>query len=102
MVSEVGSDRRSASCDLPESALSISLLEGGPAVGRHLVLRRTLQAADRVLPVRLEESSLDEEGLLCEARSRQGPFDIPLPGVEGGGENRRLVEDYCYLLYNWR
>jgi hypothetical protein len=40
--------------------------------------------------------------LLCEARSREGPFDIPLSEVEGGGENRRLVEDYCYWFHNWR
>jgi hypothetical protein len=44
----------------------------------------------------------DEEGLLCEARSRQGPFDIPLSEIEGGGENRKLVEDYCYWSHNWR
>jgi hypothetical protein len=49
-----------------------------------------------------KECDLDEEGLLCEARSRQGPFDIPLSEVEGGGENRKLVEDYCYWFHNWR
>jgi hypothetical protein len=49
-----------------------------------------------------KECDLDEEGLLCEARSRQGPFDIPLSDVEGGGENRKLVEDYCYWFHNWR
>jgi hypothetical protein len=49
-----------------------------------------------------KEYDLDEEGLLCEARSREGPFDIPLSEVEGGGENRRLVEDYAYWFHNWR
>jgi hypothetical protein len=49
-----------------------------------------------------KDCDLDEEGLLCEARSRQGPFDIPLSEVEGGGENRKLVEDYCYWFHNWR
>jgi hypothetical protein len=48
------------------------------------------------------ECDLDEAGLLCEARSREGPFDFPLSEVEGGGENRRLVEDYCYWFHNWR
>ena len=49
-----------------------------------------------------KECDLDEEGLLCEARSREGPFDIPLSEVEGGGENRKLVEDYGYWFHNWR
>jgi hypothetical protein len=49
-----------------------------------------------------KEYDLDEEGLLCEARSPDGPFDIPLSEVEGGGENRRLVEDYAYWFHNWR
>ncbi len=49
-----------------------------------------------------KDCDLDDEGLLCEARSREGPFDIPLSEVEGGGENRRLVEDYCYWFHNWR
>ena len=48
-----------------------------------------------------KEWDLDEEGLLCEARSRQGPFDFPLSEVEGGGENRKLVEDYRYWFHNW-
>ncbi len=48
------------------------------------------------------DCDLDDEGLLCEARSREGPFDIPLSEVEGGGENRRLVEDYGYWFHNWR
>ena len=49
-----------------------------------------------------KECEIDEEGLLCEARSRQGPFDIPLSEVEGGGENRKLVEDYGYWFHNGR
>jgi hypothetical protein len=45
---------------------------------------------------------LDEEGLLCEARSREGPFDLPLSEVEGVKENRKLVEDYAYWYHNRR
>ena len=63
------------------------------ADGMPLTIQRLLDPKD---------CDLDEEGLLCEARSRQGPFDIPLSEVEGGGENRKLVEDYCYWFHNWR
>ena len=49
-----------------------------------------------------KECDLDEEGLLCEARNRQGPFDFPLSEVEGGGENRRLVADFGYWFHNGR
>jgi hypothetical protein len=49
-----------------------------------------------------KECDLDEEGLLCEARSREGPFDFPLSEIEGGGENRRPIEDYSYWFHNWR
>jgi hypothetical protein len=63
------------------------------ADGMPLTIQRLLDPKD---------CDLDEEGLLCEARSRQGPFDIPLSEVEGGGENRKLVEDYCYRFHNWR
>lgn len=49
-----------------------------------------------------KECDRNEEGLLCEVRSHQGPFDIPLSDIEEGGENRKLVEDYCYWFHNWR
>jgi len=45
-----------------------------------------------------KEYDLDEEeGLLCEARSREGSFDVPLADLdEAGSGNRRLVRDYGY------
>ncbi len=46
---------------------------------------------------------LDEEGLLCEARSREGPFDVPPADLdEAGSGNRNLVEDYSYWFGNYR
>jgi hypothetical protein len=47
---------------------------------------------------------LDEEyGLLCEARDREGPFDVPLAELdEAGSGNRRLVRDYGYWFGNYR
>ena len=36
-----------------------------------------------------KECDLDEEGLLCETRSREGPFDIPLSEVEGSTTKNR-------------
>lgn len=63
------------------------------ADGMPLTIQRLLDPKD---------CDLDDEGLLCEARSREGPFDIPLSEVEGGGENRRLVEDYGYWYGNYR
>jgi hypothetical protein len=50
-----------------------------------------------------EEYDLDEfEGLFCEARSREGPFDIPLSQVDDVERNHRLVKDYGYWYWNWR
>ena len=43
------------------------------------------------------------EGLLCEARSREGPFDVPLSELdEAGSGNRKLVGDYGYWFGNYR
>jgi len=50
-----------------------------------------------------KEYGLDEEeGLLCEARSREGPYDVPLSKLdEAGSGNRRLVGDYGYWFGNY-
>ncbi len=49
------------------------------------------------------EYDLDqEEGLLCEARSREGPFDVPLSELDDAVGNRKLVRDYAYWFWNWR
>ena len=50
-----------------------------------------------------KECDLDEEGLLCEARSRGGPFEVPLAELdEAGSGNRKLVGDYGYWFGNCR
>ena len=51
-----------------------------------------------------EEYDLDEEeGLLCEVRTREGPFDVPLAELdEAGSGNRKLVGDYGYWFGNYR
>ena len=50
-----------------------------------------------------KECDLDEEGLLCEARSREGPFDVPLAELDGADSgNRKMVEDYSYWFGNYR
>ena len=50
-----------------------------------------------------KEYDLDEEeGLLCEARDREGPFDVPLSEVDDAVGNRKLVRDYGYWFWNWR
>ncbi len=50
-----------------------------------------------------KEYDLDEEvGLLCEARSREGSFDVPLSELgETGSGNRKLVGDYGYWFGNY-
>jgi len=50
-----------------------------------------------------KEYDLDEdEGLLCEARSREGPFDVPLAGLDQAGfGNRKLIGDYVYWFGNY-
>ena len=52
----------------------------------------------------LKEYDVDEEeGLLCEARSSGGPFDVPLSELdEAGSGNRKLVGDYGYWFGNYR
>lgn len=55
------------------------------------------------LPDPKEYDLEEEEGLLCEARSREGPFDVPLAElVEAGSKNRQLVGDYGYWFNNYR
>ena len=55
------------------------------------------------LPDTKEYDLDEEEGLLCEARSREGPFDVPLAELEGAGSgNRKLVGDYGYWFGNYR
>jgi hypothetical protein len=49
-----------------------------------------------------KECDPDEEGLLCEARSREGPFDVPLSDLDDAVGNRKLVADYAYWFSNWR
>jgi hypothetical protein len=50
-----------------------------------------------------KEYDLDEEeGLLCEARSREGPLDVPLSELDDAVGNRKLVADYAYWFHNWR
>ena len=50
-----------------------------------------------------KEYDLDEEeGLLCEARDREGPFPIPLAELDDAVGNRKLVRDYGYWFWNWR
>jgi hypothetical protein len=50
-----------------------------------------------------KEYDLDEEdGIFCEDRNREGPFDIPLAKLdEAGSGNRKLVEDYGYWFCNY-
>jgi hypothetical protein len=50
------------------------------------------------------EYDLDaDDGLLCEARDRTGPFDLPLRDVDGASaDNRRLVRDYGYWFWNYQ
>lgn len=47
-----------------------------------------------------DEYDLDEEvGLLAEARTREGSFDVPLTDLEEAKGNRKLVEDYgCWFF----
>ena len=45
----------------------------------------------------------EEEGLLCEARNRGGPFDVPLAELDDAGSgNRKLVGDFGYWFGNYR
>jgi hypothetical protein len=47
------------------------------------------------------EYDLEEDaGLLCEVRSREGPFDIPLSEIDEDVRNR-LIRDYNYWFHNW-
>jgi len=44
----------------------------------------------------------EENGLLCEARDREGPFIVPLFDLDDAVGNRRLLQDYGYWYFNWR
>jgi hypothetical protein len=53
------------------------------------------------LPDPKEYDMDEEEGLLCEARGREGSFDVPLAELDDAGSgNRRLVRDYGYWFGN--
>ena len=54
------------------------------------------------LPDPKEYDLVEEEGLLCEARDREGPFPIPLAELDDAVGNRKLVRDYGYWFWNWR
>lgn len=45
----------------------------------------------------------DEHGILCEARMEGQVVTLPLGELENakGQPNRRLLDDYCYWLFNW-
>jgi hypothetical protein len=50
-----------------------------------------------------KEYDMDEdEGLLCGARSGEGPFDVPLSELDDAVGNRKLIRDYGYWFWNWR
>jgi hypothetical protein len=60
--------------------------------GASLTIRRLLDPKEYDLE--------EDEGLLCEARSREGPFDIPLSDIDDGVRNH-LIWDYNYWFHNW-
>ncbi len=48
------------------------------------------------------EYDLDEgDGLLCEARTTEGTFFVPLSELDDAVGNRRLVSDYGYWFHNY-
>jgi hypothetical protein len=54
------------------------------------------------LPAPREYDLDEDEGLLCEARDRDGPFPVPLSELDDAVGNRKLVRDYDYWFWNWR
>jgi hypothetical protein len=52
------------------------------------------------LPEPREYDLEEEEGLVCEARDREGPFRIPLSEIDEAVGNRKLVGDYGYWFVN--
>ena len=54
------------------------------------------------LPAPREYDLDEEEGLLCEARDREGPFPVPLSELDDAVGNRKLVRDYAHWFWNWR
>ena len=73
--------------------LKLPFRANSEADGLSLIVQRLLDP---------KECDLDEEGLLCEARSREGPFDVPLSDLDAAVGNRKLVADYAYWFSNWR
>lgn len=53
------------------------------------------------LPAPREYDLDEEEGLLCEARDREGPFPVPLSELDDAVGNRKLVRDYAHWFWNW-
>jgi hypothetical protein len=49
-----------------------------------------------------DEYDLEEDGLLVEARTHEGPFDVPLAELDDAVGNLRLVGDYAYWFHNHR
>jgi len=43
----------------------------------------------------------EEDGLLCEARDREGAFTVPLSELDDAVGNRKLVRDYGYWFHNY-
>jgi hypothetical protein len=48
------------------------------------------------------EYDLEEDGLLCETRDRDGSFLVPLSELDDAVGNRKLVRDYGFWFWNWR
>jgi hypothetical protein len=71
-----------------------------PFKARHEVHGTPLMVLRLLSP---KEYDLEEGfGLLCEARDRTGPSDMPLADLEGAGPgNRRLIQDYGYWFHNY-
>ncbi len=50
-----------------------------------------------------EEPMIDERyGILCEARLEGQIVSVPLGELDDAKPNRKLIDDYCYWLHNWR
>ena len=52
------------------------------------------------LPEPREYDLEEEEGLVCEARDREGLFHIPLSEIDEAVGNRKLIGDYGYWFVN--
>ncbi|MHC5540244.1 calcium-binding protein [Singulisphaera rosea] len=48
-----------------------------------------------------KEYDLEEDvGLIVEARTREGSFDVPLAELDDAVGNRKLIQDYAYWFHN--